>query len=358
MRIILVAILAALTVFSETPAEAIELSAIRRNAVTTIVMAGDIEPGDAEKFRAFWDTSEFDTFNYVVAMDSPGGSLWDGLDIGSFLRERGAETVVTRYGPLAPGEDEFSYREEHAGAGCYSACAFAFMGGVKRDVPDGNKIGFHQFSNSDGASNSNLMSTLTVTAILNSYLRDMGAAPQLTDFMMKTGPDDMFIPDNAQLLWLGIVDDGSFKKFRIEPKFDLPVAVATSLGNIDTRERVYEVDTFCLRGTPMINFYAISPERGLPTDIADPATTHIDGFSISSPEGTRDYGRNSFWLYANSNLLATLAISKADAWAIASSNTLIALNSYGASGFFLSARILVPVGGDPAIKVSFNDCLK
>ncbi|MBN9310128.1 hypothetical protein [Devosia sp.] len=73
----------------------------------------------------------------VLTMNGPGGSYVEGLALADFLREHHIATVVER------------------GAYCYSACAFAFLGGsawssqegmgtyIDRMVEPGSTVGFH-----------------------------------------------------------------------------------------------------------------------------------------------------------------------------------------------------------------------
>lgn len=73
----------------------------------------------------------------VLTMNGPGGDYYEGLALADFLRANHIATVVER------------------GAGCYSACAFAFLGGsaysaqegigtyIDRMVEPGSIVGFH-----------------------------------------------------------------------------------------------------------------------------------------------------------------------------------------------------------------------
>lgn len=73
----------------------------------------------------------------VFTLQSEGGNYYEGLDIAHFFRENGIATVI------------------EAGAHCYSACAFAFLGGsgyssmdsigayIDRTIEPGGILGFH-----------------------------------------------------------------------------------------------------------------------------------------------------------------------------------------------------------------------
>src|SRR6056297_435764 len=78
-------------------------------------LTGPIVSGDAERLRSLIDTHfplAHDELNPALCLDSPGGSLDEGVRIAELLGERFTATVVP------------------AGAECLSACAVAFMGGT------------------------------------------------------------------------------------------------------------------------------------------------------------------------------------------------------------------------------------
>ncbi len=105
-------------------------------------LSGQIAPGDADKLRALpidrpvtWPDIE-DGRWAAICLDSPGGSLPAGLELASYVLERGLGTVV----------DD--------GAECLSACALVFMFGtayqlesnalIHRRLHVGGRLGFHQ----------------------------------------------------------------------------------------------------------------------------------------------------------------------------------------------------------------------
>lgn len=231
-------------------------------------------------------------------------------------------------------------------------------GGVDREIPVDTKIGFHQFYGAGGETvGAAMVRTQSISAVLSSYLRDMGAEPELFELMSMTLPESMFIPTQDELGPLGIVPSTSFHDFRLVPKDGLIVATATNDRNPDLLQRVHEIETMCWKGVPIVNLYAVRPEQGLYPHYADPATTHIDGFSVETEFGTTYYGIEALRLYPETRILATLMVEPAVARALGSGNAWIRVNSYKASGVFMSGKITAKAGGDPAILASFRDCL-
>jgi rhodanese-related sulfurtransferase/ATP-dependent protease ClpP protease subunit len=92
---------------------------------------GPVGGDDWLKFKqAFTDPA----LNTVVLVNSPGGSLWDGLRISKLITDKGYKTVAAGY--------------------CNSACAIVFMGGKERRfsnafAPSWTYIGIHGAHNMD-----------------------------------------------------------------------------------------------------------------------------------------------------------------------------------------------------------------
>ncbi|MHB1110582.1 MAG: hypothetical protein ACYCZU_09740 [Devosia sp.] len=107
---------------------------------------GDTAVGDVEALQAVYDQfvkcrtaclGPDGASTAVLTLNGPGGSYGTGLDLADFLRLNHIATVVER------------------GASCYSACAFAFLGGsgwssqegmgdyIDRVIEPGGIVGFH-----------------------------------------------------------------------------------------------------------------------------------------------------------------------------------------------------------------------
>lgn len=105
-------------------------------------LSGQIEPGDAERFRALaaqhWQGipagQTEDNADTALCLDSPGGSFQEGHDLSLVVHDRALATRVT------------------AGARCLSACSLVFMAGrvrgaendgTRRILDVGGRLGFH-----------------------------------------------------------------------------------------------------------------------------------------------------------------------------------------------------------------------
>ena len=343
-----------------TGTAALQFDVLRYNALVKFVVSGEFEAGDADRFVEFWNEHAFDAHRFAVAFDSPGGNLMAGVKLGTFLRERGVETVIQRFRKRNPSESDwdYSYANELPGARCFSACAIAFMGGLERSIPEDATVGFHQFSgiHSDDPSEDKV-TTQALSAILSQYLREVGAAPQLFEIMSMTRPEEMFVPTSAQVVALGIVPSPAFRNFSLFPRDGHTLAAAENEANFRGLERVTRIETMCWRGVPLINLFTKSPQSGLSPYYAAPETTHIDGFRVNTDFGNFEFGSDSLRLYAQSEILASLILNPEVARAFSSGSSTIWVNSYTASGVLMSASVAASPGGDEAIQASFRDCL-
>jgi hypothetical protein len=80
--------------------------------ITTLVVSGKIQYGDYYKFERLADLVQSSPPRIVVVLSGPGGSLNDGLAIGSLIHARRYETAAILE--------------------CDSSCAFAWAGGERR----------------------------------------------------------------------------------------------------------------------------------------------------------------------------------------------------------------------------------
>ena len=101
-------------------AATIEYKVIERLNVITVV--GRIDRGDEYRFGSVASTIDGTA---LVILNSPGGVVVDGLDIGLMIHRNGYFTAVP--------EDTV----------CASVCGLIWLAGSKRGVAPSSKIGFH-----------------------------------------------------------------------------------------------------------------------------------------------------------------------------------------------------------------------
>lgn len=131
----------------------------------------------------------------LLTLNGPGGSYYEGLAIADYLRANHIATVVER------------------GATCYSACAFAFLGGsgyspqegigtyIDRMVEPGSIVGFHA-PYADEENFTNAMKergamavqgdTRNSLAVMVKELVKWNVDPEVLFYMVNMGPDETY----------------------------------------------------------------------------------------------------------------------------------------------------------------------
>lgn len=139
----------------------------RPGQATLITVSGSLGNEDVERFRAALAGVGTGT----VLLNSEGGSLYAGIEIGRTIRMRGLSTLVS------PGVGE-----------CASACAFAWVAGTPRMLERGAKLGFHAAYILE---NGKPLVTGSGNALVGAYLRDLGLSDAAIFFATDARPESM-----------------------------------------------------------------------------------------------------------------------------------------------------------------------
>ena len=157
---------------------------------TRVYLDGPIDAGAPDRL-----TKALDGVNGKIAvwLNSPGGNLFAGMQLGRIIRTHGASTHIINYRTILAGE-------------CYSACSLAFLGGVYRFNDNGARYGVHRASVGPTTGDVDLGQNLS--AAIRSYIREMGVAARLFDLWVKAGPDEMYLLSQQEAEDLGVVNNG------------------------------------------------------------------------------------------------------------------------------------------------------
>lgn len=171
-------------------------------------LAGPLDVGDADKMRDFLSalkgrqTSSASALA-TIELDSPGGVLDEGMQMGRLFRQFGVTTLV------------------RSNARCFSACALAFLGGAtvkaveivpSRRLEIGGQLGFHAFwaarSNrtADAAYSheKGVAEGRAASALVLQYATEMGADSGLIARTLLRPPEDItYIETVAEFAALG-----------------------------------------------------------------------------------------------------------------------------------------------------------
>lgn len=143
--------------------------------------------------------------NAVLTMNGPGGDYYEGLALADFLRANNIATIVEK------------------GAYCYSACAFAFLGGtayssdksigsyVDRTIEPGGLLGFHAPYRNEESIRSALLerspgdllaeSRGSLSLMVKELVR-WNVDPEIIHHMVNQGPDDLYLVTKPEAYFL------------------------------------------------------------------------------------------------------------------------------------------------------------
>lgn len=162
-----------------------------------LVADGDIALDTAEKLAEFLRSKGLQDGVWDIELNSAGGSLIGGIKLGQFIRDRHFNTRV--------GRTKVNFEKPHElpsesldGAVCYSACVYAFIGGLSRTAVEG-QIGVHQFYNQAAIEKPteklftalDLSSNQILSGILLEYVVRMGVDARLVSVAANTPPDSI-----------------------------------------------------------------------------------------------------------------------------------------------------------------------
>ena len=139
-----------------------------QNDGNVLQILGEIEAGFAQKLRkAIAENPSVKT----VSLGSAGGSVYEALEAGRFIRKSGLSTTLWN--------------------NCYSACPLVFAGGKDRTIwSPYPSLGFHKVYAKTGA----VPVTSQVYRDIQIYLLDMGIAPGFfIGNMIKAEPEEIYL---------------------------------------------------------------------------------------------------------------------------------------------------------------------
>jgi hypothetical protein len=165
--------IALLTACTSFPAVAAKISVTLQASgrPTLVTVEGVLTASDGDQFIV--KTAPLQTA--IVILDSDGGSLVAGLQIGEAIRQKKFSTTVA------------------TGRRCASACALAWLAGVPRFIGADGKIGFHAAYHSDSG-----RETGVGNALVGAYLTRLGLSYAAVVYITEAAPHEM--------TWLSITD--------------------------------------------------------------------------------------------------------------------------------------------------------
>jgi hypothetical protein len=227
-----------------------------------IAAEGPITRSTAQDLEAFLKSTETADGAKTVRLSSDGGDLIGGLELGETIRTHKLRTEVGRTIadpslPLPPSGEPWNKRSN---GGCYSACAYAFLGGIQRTAKTGD-LGFHQFYSRNSVKEAlkaanvaeSAASAQRIMGLLVIYLKEMSVDPELLSFASANDPGSIFRPDTETMYKMGITnvrETPQFSGWTIEPYKDGAVVTGKLTGGSDEDHQIHQITFFCRNNVP------------------------------------------------------------------------------------------------------------
>lgn len=159
---------------------------------------GPIEDGDADKLDAMVAGLPKGRDNFLlVALNSPGGNLAEGLRMAAILlaAEMQVVTDVIGFGGTA--------------ADCASACSLVYLGGTYRYLQEGSRLGLHQFAfvaDEIAVKSETTRQVQNMAASITDLLSRAHVDPGFFTLMGQTAPEDISWVDAETLRRLNVLN--------------------------------------------------------------------------------------------------------------------------------------------------------
>lgn len=170
---------------------------------TSIFIDGSFDLNSPEKVQSA--VNQVHSGSIFFHLNSPGGSLLAGMQIGRIIRQIGGETYVQKFKiPIDNSVDNSESGE------CFSACTLAFLGGIHRYIDKQSVYGVHRFSK-DSTQSTDLDVAQIMSAAITDYIVEMGVSPKLFNKMVEAGSGEIRILNQQELKDLQVVNGNSGK---------------------------------------------------------------------------------------------------------------------------------------------------
>jgi hypothetical protein len=173
---------------------------LRGGSTWDIFATGEVGLRDGEKLeqllaeKSIPDGSE-------LHINSGGGSLVGGMDLGRVIR---SHALTTHVGKKGSQKDGFQFAEPGY---CMSAAALAFLGGEFRFIGNGSRYGVHRFTLGEQTLESVDRAQVLAASVVD-YIRSMGVDTELFTLASECPADDILELPPDTMKRLNVVNNG------------------------------------------------------------------------------------------------------------------------------------------------------
>jgi hypothetical protein len=169
---------------------------------------GDLDLQSADKLKQLIKSNKIPDRSRIY-LNSSGGSLAGGIELGKIIRENG---LYTNVGKLDGIKEEskikgITWKDSLISpANCLSACVLSYMGGEFRFLLNKSNLGVHRFYGGNSAMDSDI--TQIASSYVLKYINSMGVNESIFHEMVKVGRDDINILSKILASKLNLINEG------------------------------------------------------------------------------------------------------------------------------------------------------
>lgn len=165
-----------------------------------LFLDGRIDSDTPQRFQRYIEQNNVPPRSHVI-INSPGGNLFAGIELGRIFRKHGYSLDVGKKSLT------FKKRFDMEVGGCFSSCAIAYLGGEFRYLKVGSRYGVHRFAFTK-QSGADVDIAQVASAEIISYIRSMDVDVELFRLSTIAASSDMNEPDRATLVRLNVINNG------------------------------------------------------------------------------------------------------------------------------------------------------
>lgn len=164
----------------------------------SVYVDGALDGTEAERLEALVNDDKVRPYS-TIYFNSPGGSLFGGMELARVIRKHRFNTSVAKY--------DFADGKTTGGAICMSSCTLAYLGGVFRYFNNNNLFGVHRFYSSEPSKNDGEIAQMASAEIIK-FLNEMDISADFFIEMTKASSQSIKLLNLGQMLDLDIANNG------------------------------------------------------------------------------------------------------------------------------------------------------
>ena len=314
-----------------------------------VLIEGEITPGLTQYLEAY--VRDVQPEGTKLYLNSAGGNLGEALRLGRAIRDLGWTTSIGGLqGHLRnpDGSLPFAIWDGYPSQGiCESACAYAFMGGTGRHMPNDARLGFHRFSAPGRAISGDAAQALSGQLI--SYIVEMGVDPRVFVLASGEGAQSMYHIAKAEAETFDVVTPSGYEPFSLEPYEAGVIAVAKRADPTSGYDLTEQISAYCISGHPLLTLSA--SQHNLSGDLRAAFTAVLDDQTYEIPSNLVSVVVDQYAGYITAEIGEPLAKALTSATSVSTEFAFAPVNGGG-----YQARFELSAADQAKIATAFKFC--